>query len=197
MEKTMDLKTWSKGNDKAMVLVMAPAREKGIVYLRRAREVWNWIPSVERNIKLPPSMMGQSWMGTDFTNDDLVKEASIVEDYTHKLVGSETMDGRTCHRVELTPLPSSNVVWGKILLWIDGNDQLLLKAEYYDEDGHLVHTLRGYDVRMIGGRLLPTRMEMIPEEKKGNRTVMIYHDMKFDMPLSDDLFTPGQMERLQ
>jgi outer membrane lipoprotein-sorting protein len=196
-EKDMDMRTWSKGNDKAMVLVTAPAKERGIAYLRKGREVWNWIPSIERNIKLPPSMMSQSWLGTDFTNDDLVKEASIVEDYSHKLIGKETLDGFDCFMIELKPVPSSNVVWGKVLLWVDSKEDMMLKAEYYDEDGQLAQTLRGYDIREIGGRRLPTRMEMLPAAHKGNRTVMIYRDVHFDVQISDDLFSPAQLERLQ
>lgn len=196
-EKDMDMRTWSKGNDKALVLVTAPAKERGIAYLRKGREVWNWIPSIERNIKLPPSMMSQSWLGTDFTNDDLVREASIVDDYSHRFSGKETVEGRECQVVELMPLPSAQVVWGRVRLWVTTKDQLMLKAEYFDEDGKLVHTMHAYDVRTIGGRLLPTRMEMVPEDKKGNRTVMVYHDIRFDSDLSDELFTPAQMERLQ
>ncbi|MFN8688410.1 MAG: outer membrane lipoprotein-sorting protein, partial [Cyclobacteriaceae bacterium] len=84
--REMGVKTWMKGGDYAMILITAPAKEKGVAFLKRTKEVWNWVPTLERSIKLPPSMMSQSWMGTDFTNDDLVKESSVVKDYAHTLL---------------------------------------------------------------------------------------------------------------
>lgn len=191
--REMSLKTWSKGNDYAMILVTAPAREKGIVYLKRRKEVWNWIPSIERNIKLPPSMMSQSWMGTDFTNDDLVREASIAEDYFHRLVGSEAVGGRECYLIEMIPAPESAVVWGKVLLWIDKKDNLMMRAEYYDEDGELVNSMICSEVRLMGGRLLPARMEMFPSDKKGNKTVLVYRDIVFDIPIDDAFFSVSKL----
>ena len=196
-KREMGLKTWSQGNDLALILVTAPARDKGIVYLKRYKEVWNWIPSIERNIKLPPSMMSQSWMGTDFTNDDLVKEASIVEDYTHAMAGETELDGYTCYKVQLTPKPDAAVVWGKVLLWIEKKDLLMLHAEYYDESGALVNTLHGSSVKMLGGRLLPSILEMVPAGKPGNKTVMIYESLQFDKPIPGQLFSTSYMSRVQ
>ena len=195
--REMTLKVWTRGRTDALILIQSPARDKGIAYLRKTREVWNWIPSIERNIKLPPSMMSQSWMGTDFTNDDLVKEASIVEDYTHTLLGQDMIDGRPCHKISMVPKPEAAVVWGKILLWIDRQDLLILHAEYYDEDESLVNTLHGSDIRMLGGRLLPARLEMRPADKKGDMTVMIYHSVTFDQPLPDRIFTTQFMSKAQ
>jgi outer membrane lipoprotein-sorting protein len=124
--REMSMKTWTKGNELALILLTAPAKDKGTVFLKRKKEVWNWIPAIERNIKLPPSMMSQSWMGTDFTNDDLVKEASIVEDYNHSIIGEETLQERSCYKIEMIPKPEAAVVWGKIILWIDKKDFLML-----------------------------------------------------------------------
>jgi outer membrane lipoprotein-sorting protein len=196
-KREMGLKTWSQGNDLALILVTSPARDRGIVYLKRSKEVWNWIPSIERNIKLPPSMMSQSWMGTDFTNDDLVKEASIVEDYTHVMAGEAEVDGYACYRVQLTPKPEAAVVWGKVLLWIEKKDLLMLHAEYYDESGKLVNTLHGSAVKMLGGRLLPSQLEMVPAGKPGNKTVMIYESLQFDKPVPGQLFSTSYMSRVQ
>jgi outer membrane lipoprotein-sorting protein len=196
-KREMGLKTWTQGNEQVLILVTSPARDKGIVYLKRGREVWNWIPAIERNIKLPPSMMSQSWMGTDFTNDDLVKEASIADDYIHTFAGEMTIDGRPCHRIELTPKPQAAVVWGKVILWIDKKDNLMLHGEYYDEGGTLVNTLHASDIKMLGGRLLPGRIEMTPADKPGNRTVMLYSALTFDTPLSDGLFTTQNMSKTQ
>lgn len=188
-QREMSMRTWSEGSDLALVLITAPAREKGIVYLKRGKEVWNWIPSVERTIKMPPSMMGQSWMGTDFTNDDLVKESSIVRDYVHKFAGDSTIDGRYCRRVVMTPRPEAAVVWGRVLAWIDPKDLLILRTEYYDEYGGLVNTMITGDVRDLGGRLLPARMEMIPADKPGQRTIITYRSITFDEPIATGFFT--------
>ncbi|MFM2139203.1 MAG: hypothetical protein RJA57_1510 [Bacteroidota bacterium] len=195
--REMTVRSWSKGNSLSMILVTAPVKDKGIVFLKRDREVWNWIPSIERNIKLPPSMMSQSWMGTDFTNDDLVKEASIVSDYSHRLSGDTILAGRSCYQLCLIPLPHASVVWGEVILWIDRTDYLLMRAEYYDEEHHLVNTLITGDIRLLGGRLLPGRMEMIPADKPGQRTILQYQSLTFDIPIDDRFFTTQNMPRLQ
>jgi outer membrane lipoprotein-sorting protein len=196
-KREMGLKAWSQGNDYSLALVTAPVKDKGIVYLKRKKEVWNWVPSIERNIKLPPSMMSQSWMGTDFTNDDLVKEASVVEDYTHTLQADAQVDGNDCYQVKLVPKPESAVVWGRVQLWIEKKNLLMLHAEYYDESGRLVNTMHASEVKMLGGRLLPSRLEMIPADKKGQKTVMIYESLQFDKPLPEQLFTTSYMSRVQ
>ncbi|MDD4033648.1 MAG: outer membrane lipoprotein-sorting protein, partial [Bacteroidales bacterium] len=113
--RTLSMKSWNLGTEYSLIYVTAPAKEKGQVFLKRNNEMWNWVPSIERMIKIPPSMMMQSWMGSDFTNDDLVKESSIVNDYTHKLIGEETIEGYTCYKIKLIPLEEAPVVWGKVL----------------------------------------------------------------------------------
>ena len=193
----MSMKTWSKGTAYAMVLVTAPAREQGTVYLKRTKEVWNWIPSIERNVKLPPSMMSQSWMGTDFTNDDLVKHASLADDFTASILGQDTLLGRTWVRVQLVPKPEAAVVWGRIVLWIDKKDLLMLKSEYYDEDDALVNTLVATEIKMLGGRLLPSRLEMMPAGKKGQKTVLEYQSLTFDRDIADSFFTSQNMPRIK
>ena len=194
--REMSMRAWTKGNSLAMVQVLSPARERGIVYLKRSREVWNWIPSIERTIKLPPSMMSQSWMGSDFSNDDLVKEFSIVEDYTHTRLGEEPVSGRNCVKVQLIPKPEAAVVWGKVLLWIDPVDLLMMRAEYYDEEGELLNRMLTTSTGVLGGRMLPLRMEMIPVDKPGQKTVISYISLVFDQELSDDFFTVRQMQQM-
>ena len=195
--REMTVKAYTKGNDFTLILVLSPAKEKGVVYLKRGKEVWNWIPTIERNIKMPPSMMNQSWMGTDFTNDDLVKEASILEDYHHTFLDDVTVDGRNCYQIRLLPKPKSAVVWGKVILCIDKKDFLMLHAEYYDEDGTLVNTMHSSDIKLLGGRLLPSRMEMIPADKKGNKTVLQYNSLVFDDPMDDSFFTTQHMTKVK
>ncbi|MDR9458373.1 MAG: outer membrane lipoprotein-sorting protein [Salegentibacter sp.] len=195
--REMHIKAWSKGDDYSMILVTSPAKEKGTVFLKRVKEVWNWIPSIERNIKLPPSMMSQSWMGTDFTNDDLVREASSVSDYDHTLLGKETISGKECYKIQMIPKPSAAIVWEKVIVWIDTVDFLQLKAEFYDEDGELVNIMRSSDIKEMGGRKITSKIEMFPVDKEGNSTVIIYNDIVFDDPIKDDFFTTRNMKQLK
>lgn len=191
--REMSLKVWSKGNDQALVLITAPARERGVVYLKRKKEVWNWIPSIERNIKLPPSMMAQSWMGTDFTNDDLVKEASIVEDYNHFFEKDTTILGRVCYQIRMVPKPNAGIVWGKVNLSIDKMESMVLTALYYDENNTRISSLNAKEVALLGGRMLPSVVEMVPADKKGHSTVMTYKSMLFDIPIKPDFFSTSNM----
>lgn len=195
--REMEMKIWAKGDDYSLIQLLSPAKEKGITYLKRKKEVWNWIPSLERTIKLPPSMMAQSWMGTDFTNDDLVKESSITNDYDQTIAGSETVAGRECWKIQLIPKPNAAVVWGKVLVWIDKRDFLQLKTESYDEEGELVNTMISTEIKMMGGRLLPTQMTMTPADKPGNKTIIMYKSLTFDQPISDDFFSTQNMKSLK
>jgi outer membrane lipoprotein-sorting protein len=195
--RSMEVKAWTKGTELALILIKSPAKEKGTAFLKRKKEVWNWLPALERTIKLPPSMMSQSWMGTDFTNDDLVKESSMVEDYDQKLIGSEKQGERDCYKIELIPKPDAAVVWGKIILWIDKKDYLQLRAEFYDEFGELVQTMIGSDVKMLGGKLLPAHLEMTPAGKKGHKTEIVYKLLEFDKPLADSFFTTENMTKIK
>lgn len=187
--REMSVKAWMKGNDFALIQFVAPAKEKGVVYLKRKKEVWNWIPSIERNIKMPPSMMNQSWMGTDFTNDDLVKEASILEDYNHSLLSDTVFDGRSSYQIQLIPKPAASVVWGKLKMCIDKKDFIMLQVKYYDEDGLLINTMHCSDIKILGGRLLPAKLEMTPTDKKGFKTILTYNSLVFDNPIEDSFFS--------
>ncbi len=193
--REMKAKTWSKGKKNALILITSPAKEKGIVYLRRDKEVWNWVPSIERTVKLPPSMMSQNWMGTDFTNDDLVKEASAEDDYTHQLAGEDSIGGRRCHKIVMVPKPDAAVVWGKVIVWIDKKDFIQMKAEFYDEDNALVNTMKGSGIKNMGGRMLATVMEMIPAGKKGQKTILTYSSIVFDSKIEDSFFLPENIRK--
>lgn len=196
-KKEMAMKIWTKGADYSVSLVTSPAKEKGSVFLKRKTEVWNYVPSIERTIKLPPSMMMQNWMGTDMTNDDLVKQSSIVVDYTHKIIGSEKIIDLDCWKLELTPKEDAAVVWGKIIMWIDKTNYMQLKIEFYDEDEFLVNKLLGTNPKKFGSRTLPSKVEYIPLEKKGNKTVIEYNVWKFDIEVNDNYFTSRFMKRLR
>ncbi len=195
--RTVSMKAWSKGNDYFMILITAPAKDKGQVFLKRKTDMWNWVPSIDRLIKLPPSMMLQSWMGSDFTNDDLVKGSSIVTDYTHKLLGKETVRGMECYKIELDPLPEASVVWGKIISWITVKGLDMWQNEYYDEDMKHVTTDNAYNIKRMGDRDIPTRMEMIPVEKKGNKTVLEINSMVFNIPMDETFFSQQNMKKVR
>lgn len=195
--RSMQLKAWLKGADFSMILITSPAKDKGVAFLKRKKEVWNWYPTLERVIKLPPSMMNQSWMGTDFTNDDLVRESSVVNDYTHTLLGDTLIGDYTCYMIEMIPRSSAAVVWGKIITCIDKTDFMELHIRFYDEEGVLVSMMNGYDPKNMGGRMIPTRFEMIPMDKKGHKTEMIYQSIVFDQPIGDDFFNQQTMKTLR
>ncbi len=194
--REMKVKTWTKGETYAMILIESPAKEKGVCFLKRGKEVWNWIPTLERSIKLPPSMMSQSWMGTDFTNDDLVKESSMVEDYEHTFQGDTIIAGRECYIIRMVPKPEVAIVWGKLIVCIDKKDFIELHTRFYDEDGELLNTMNAYDIKVMDGRLIPTRMEMIPADKPGQKTVLIYTAITYDKPIPDAFFTLQQLKTL-
>lgn len=195
--RTLSMKSWSKGTDLSLILITAPARDRGTTFLKRGNEVWNWVPSVERVIKIPPSMMSQSWMGSDFTNDDLVRESSIVDDYTHTVAGDTTIAGRDCWKIRMIPKPDAAVVWGKVLIWITKQDDLEMRCEYFDEDGVLINVMEMSKIKELGGRLLPTVMEMMPREKPGNKTVLEYQAARFDEPMDDSYFSEQNMKRIR
>ena len=142
-------------------------------------------------------MMMQSWMGSDFTNDDLVRESSIVHDYTHKLLGEEIIDGLNCYKAELIPLDDAPVVWGKVIIWISKEEYYWLKSEYYDEDGFLVNTENLSEVKQMDDRKIPTRMEMIPADEPGNKTIIIFKNMKFSVKIDESFFSQQNMKRIR
>ncbi|MFO8055300.1 MAG: outer membrane lipoprotein-sorting protein [Bacteroidales bacterium] len=195
--RTIEMKSWSLGSDYYMVLITAPAKEKGQAFLMRENEMWNWMPSIERMVKIPPSMMMQSWMGSDFTNDDLMKESSIVKDYNKKLIGSENINGYECHKIELTPKEEAAVVWGKIVLWISKDEYYQLRAKYYDEFDELVQTMEGSDIKTLGDRELPAKMTISPTDKPGHKTILEFVEMDFNVALKENFFSQQQMKRLR
>lgn len=195
--RDMSLKLWSLGQDYAMTLVTAPARDAGTVYLKRDSDIWNYVPNIDRTIKLPPSMMSQSWMGSDFTNDDLVRESSMVEDYAARLLREEDYEGHGAWVLELVPYPDTPVVWGRVLVWVEQEDDLQLRVEYYDQNDVLSDTLTLGDIRMMGGRRLPARMTLTPADEPDQRTVMTYDSVEFGVELSPDFFTRQNMTRVR
>jgi outer membrane lipoprotein-sorting protein len=194
-KRSMGVRTWSKGELYSMMVITSPTNDAGTVFLKRVKEIWNWLPSIERVVKLPPSMMAQSWMGTDFTNDDLVKSSSRINDYQHKIAGDTVIEERKCWKIEMIPLPEAAVVWSKVNIWIDQKDYLELRIEFFDEDNKLVNVLQCADIRNLGGRIIPCKMEMIPAGKKGQETIITYTAAIFNQPISEDFFTTQNMKK--
>jgi len=196
-ERTVEFKSWNEGTDKSLTLITAPASEKGQTFLKRGNEMWSWNPSISRLIKLPPSMMSQGWMGSDYTNDDILQESSIVNDYTHEIVGEESLEGRMCYKIKMVAREDATVIWGHQVRWIDKDDFLFLKAELYDADGYLVRTETGSRIREMDGRMIPTRLELIPEEEPGNKTILLIEDIAFNVKIPDQFFSQQNMKRVR
>jgi len=195
--RQMGMKVWALEPDYSMIYITEPARDKGTVTLKRKTEVWNWLPSAQKVIKIPPSMMLQSWMGSDFTNDDLVKESSVIKDYTHKIIGQENIDGLDCYKIQLTPKPDAGVVWGKVIAWIAKDTYLEPKVEYYDEDGFMVKQFIGSNLQKMDGRNIFIHWEMIPKDKPGNKTIMNYSKIQFNIDTKESFYSEQNMKRVR
>jgi outer membrane lipoprotein-sorting protein len=195
--RDVTMKTWSKGEDFSLILITAPARDQGTAFLKRQKEIWNYVPNIDRMIKMPPSMMSQSWMGSDFSNDDLVRESSTITDYHHKILREEVYEQRNCWVLELIPKPESSIVYGKVLLWVDKQHFIQLKVENYDEDGSLVSTMLFSEVKQMGGRTIPSLMEMIPADKPNQKTVIRYAEAKFNMPIEESFFSVQNLKNIR
>ena len=195
--RTIEFKNWTSGRDYALTLITSPAKDKGQSFLKRQQEMWSWNPTISRLIKLPPSMMSQGWMGSDYTNDDILKESSVVNDYVHEIMGEEEHDGRLCYKIKMVAKEDAAVIWGYQLRWIDKKDFLFLKSELYDEDGYLVRTELGSDIKSMDGRLIPTRIELIPAEEEGQMTIIEMKEMKFNEPIKESFFSQQNMKRVR
>lgn len=195
-QRTLKMETWEvKSEKKSFIRILSPAKEKGIATLKIDMEMWNYLPRVERTIKIPPSMMMHSWMGSDFTNDDLVKESSIIEDYEHKLLETTTLDGYKAYKVESIPHDDAPVVWGKLVYWVRTSDFLPLRQEFYNEKGGLIRVLTFNSIKKIAGKDFPTHWEMVPTNKPGKKTEITILDIEFNKPISDDIFTLRNLKK--
>lgn len=196
-QRTISFKSWAKSTELALTLVTAPAKEKGQSFLKRGNDMWNWNPTISRMIKLPASMMSQGWMGSDYSNDDLLKESSIVKDFNHTLAGSETIAGKDCYKIILMPKEDATVVWGKMIMWISKDGYLQLKIEYFDEDMELVKTEIGSEIKMMDGREIPTQFELIPADSKGNKTIVVLNKILYNIEIKDDFFSQQNMQKIK
>ncbi|GBE44924.1 hypothetical protein BMS3Bbin11_00003 [bacterium BMS3Bbin11] len=194
-KRTLKLRMWMQRPNKSFVRILSPAKEAGIGSLRIKSEMWNYLPSVERIIKIPPSMMLQPWMGSDFSNDDLVKESSMINDYTHKIAGFENYKGTEVYRIISTPRPEAAVIWGSIVYLVRKSDLMPVQQEYIDERGKTIKVLTFSKIRKFGDRTLPSLWEMRPTQKPGNSTLIRVVDVVFDKPIKDSIFTLRNLRR--
>ncbi len=192
-KRKMIMDSWSKGTKKSFIKVLYPKKDKGITFLNVDNKMWQYVPRIERVIKIPASMMLQSWMGSDFSNDDLVKESSLSNDYNSKL----KIQNDTIYKIELIPKEDSAVVWGKIEMDISKKYFLPLNAKYYDEDNILIRVLKYKDIKKFKDKYYPTYWEMIPklEEKKWHKTILIVNDLVFDKKIGNSYFTKRALKR--
>ena len=195
--RTISMKNWSLGRDYSMTYILSPAKDKGQVFMKRKNEMWNWVPSINRMIKLPPSMMSQGWMGSDYTNDDILKESSIVVDYNHKLIGEEKVSGLDCYKIELIPKEDAAVAWGKVIKWVSKKEFWQLKNEYYDEDNELIRTEIASEIKNFGDRRLPSKIEIIPADKPGHKTLVIINSSTFNIKIDESFFSQQNMKRVR
>lgn len=188
-ERSMTMEIWSLGTEYSLIRITAPNKEAGTATLKAGDDIWNYLPRVDRSIKIPPSLMMGAWMGSHFTNDDLVKESRLIEDYDIEFGYDGERNGVQVWEFVLTPKPEAAVVWGRITYEVRQEDLMPTWARYYDEDGNLVRTITFTDFRVMGGRLVPARMDVRPEDEPGERTTIIYSELEFDIDIDESFFS--------
>jgi outer membrane lipoprotein-sorting protein len=195
--RTLEFKSWAETGGNSMTLITAPAKEKGQSFMKLGNNMWSWNPAIQRLVKMPPSMMSQGWMGSDFSNDDVLKESSLVKDFTHRLIAGEIVGGLPCHKIELIPLPDADVVWGKILIWIDTKNFFEMLIEFYDEEDELVKTHASSGINMFDGRKLPSVMTITPADQPQNKTVVTIENIKFNVEIGKSFFSQQNMKAVK
>ncbi len=187
-ERTMSMRAWTEGSKKSLVRVTAPAKDRGNGTLMDNNNMWTYSPKVNRVIKVPSSMMGQSWMGSDFSNKDVSRADDVIEEYTHSVLGTEVVDGTTVYEIEAIPREDAAVVWGKEVLKIR-EDHVLLEQRFYDQDGELVQSMMATDIREMGGRMIAARQRMQKADTPDEWTEMVVGATEYDIEISGNLFT--------
>jgi outer membrane lipoprotein-sorting protein len=188
--RTLKLESYENRKEKkSFSVITAPAKDAGNRFLLIDQNMWHYIPDIQQTIKISPSMMLDSWMGSDFTNDDIVKESSIVNDYLHSLKGNETIDGHVCYKIELLPKPDAAVVWGKIIYYARESDYLPVRQEYYNEHDVLKKVMTCSNFRKMHDRIIPTLYIMNTVSKKNQNTQMLIKKIRFNIRIPDRIFS--------
>jgi outer membrane lipoprotein-sorting protein len=193
-EREMSMETWAEGEDKTLVQILSPARDRGMATLKVETNIWNYLPKVDRTIKVPASMMSGSWMGSHFSNDDLVQSSRYSNDY--QCTALERPEAGQGHwLLECIPHEDAVVVYGKTMLRIRGDNEIAEQVADYDERGNLVRTMTMSDIAEVGGRAFPRHMRMVPADEPDEYTEMIYDEIEFEIELRDDTFTLQSLRR--
>ncbi len=187
------MKTWSLGTEKSLVKILYPNKERGVGTLKIENKMWNYLPKTGKVMKIPPSMMMSSWMGSDFTNDDLVREYTFEEDYNLELLESEG-ESDSLYYIQGKPKPERPIVWGKIKIAVRRSDYLPVWQKYYDESDKLMRVMNFKDIKVMDGRKIPAVMELIPQNKEGHKTVVEYMSMDFEANLDESMFTMRKLK---
>ena len=191
--RSLTMESWSKGEEKSLIRILSPTKEAGVTTLKVGENIWNYLPKVDRTMKVPQGMMGGSWMGSHFSNDDLVKESRMADDFTYVLrQRAEGDDGKWV--VECVAKPTAAVVWGKVVVTLRA-DKLSEKIEYYDEKDVLIRTMSFLDVKEVGGRLAPSRMLLVPEDKPDEYTEVVYDSLELDVSVPDSMFSLQELKK--
>lgn len=189
-QRTMHLEAWSKGTEKSLIRILSPKKDAGISTLKIDSEMWNFFPKINKTIKVAPSMMMGSWMGSDFTNDDLVKESQLTEDYFLSLTKTDKH-----FEITLTPKENTATVWGKIVILIDKEGLLPVSQTYFNENGKAVRKMEYQNIKDFHGARLPSSLIMTPLNKAQHKTILNYQDLKLNLELKDDLFSIRSLKR--
>ena len=188
-DRTMTMDVWSRGEEKSLLLIKSPAKEAGTATLKVDDNIWNYLPKVDRTMKVPASMMSGAWMGSHFSNDDLVKESRMAQDYEFAITSRPADNPEGLYIVECTPLPDAPVVWGKVVVKVRGEDLLTTEITYWDEKGELKRTMQFLDIKELGGRNMPSKMLLLPADKPDEYTEVIYEALDFDAEVPESTFT--------
>jgi len=193
-ERSIEMEWWEHGEEEFLVRVHKPSRDEGNGTLKIGNNLWNYVYSHDQTIHIPPAMMMQSWMGSDFTNDDMIRESSLIDDYTHVLEGIEEMSGEECYVIYMSTDPSTPVPWLTMRIWLRTEDLLPVRQEYYNDDGELARYMEFWDFEFMHDRVVPLRFRMVPLDKEGDYTELVYIDVEFNIELDDDTFTLSTLE---
>jgi len=187
-ERSMTMRAWTKGDDRSLVRVLEPRKDRGNGTLTDDDSMWTYSPKVNRVIKIPSSMMGQSWMGSDFSNKDVARADDIIDQYEHTILGVEEVDGVTVHEIQSIPHEDAAVVWGREVLRIR-DDHVVLTHRFYDQDDELVKTLTSLEIGEMGGRVIALRQRMNKVEAPDEWTEIQVVSVDYEIELKDSLFT--------
>lgn len=186
--RRLKVRAWTLGHQHALVEILDPLKEEGVCSLRVRSEMWNYLPKTDQVVRIPTSLMLQSWMGSDFTNDDLMKASSLIRDYRHRWLRQEKVGGDRTHLIECLPKPDAPVVWGKILYWARTKDNLPVKQQFFDDSGKLVRTLTFSSFRKMDDRIIPTLVRVDKADSPRERTTVSYEKILYDRRLSQQIF---------